>query len=129
MLPVTVIDNSTSTMSASPHALVLRLSKVIAHLPPTVLGSKHKRSLEEIDVGVKEHESMLKHIAINGTLPDQSRAIGVNELKNVIKSFQVLVDDLKKALGMAAPLLKKVEKQETSGLSSQELQEPHASRC
>ena len=80
-------------------------------MPATVLGSKHKGSLAEIDIVVKEQESPLEDIAINGTLPGQSRAIGVNELKNVAKSSQVQFDDLKKALDMATPLREKVEEQ------------------
>ena len=43
--------------------------------------------------------------------PGQSRAIGVNELKNVLKPSQVQFDDLKKALDMATPLREKVEEQ------------------
>ena len=93
------------------HGVALKLSKAIAQLPATVLGSKHKGSLAEIDIVVKEQESPLEDIAINGTLPGQSRAIGVNELKNVIKSSQVQFDDLKKALDMATPLREKVEEQ------------------
>ena len=97
------------------YGLALNLSNVIAQLPATVLGSKDKDSLEEIDTVVKEPESPLKRIAINGTLPGQSTAIGVNELKNVFEPCHVHFDDLKKALDMATPLLKKVEKQENSG--------------
>ena len=47
--------------------------------------------------------------------PSQSRAIGVNELKKVIKSSQVQFDDLKKALDMATPLREKVEEQKKRG--------------
>ena len=90
----------------------MKLTKVIAQLLAAILGSKYKGSLEEIDIVVKEQASLLKHIAINGTLPGQSRAIGVDELKNVLESCQVHFDDLRKALDMAAPLLKKVEEQE-----------------
>ena len=97
------------------NGLALSLSKAIAQLPATVLGSKDKDSLEEIDIVVKEQESPLKHIAINGALPGQSTAIGVNELKKVLESCQVRFDDLRKTLDMAAPLLKMVEKQESSG--------------
>jgi len=80
------------------------------------LGFEAQGSLAEIDiVVVKEQESPLEDIAINGTLPGQSKAIGVNELKNVPKPFQVHFGDLKKALGMATSLLKKVDKQESSG--------------
>ena len=93
----------------------LNLSKVIAQLPTTVLGSKHKGSEEEMDIVVREQESPLEHIAINGALSGQSTAIGVHELKSVLESCQVHFDDLRKALGMAAPLLKKVEEQENSG--------------
>ena len=45
--------------------LSLKLSKVIAHLPATILGSRHKASLEDMDIVMKERESLLKHIAIN----------------------------------------------------------------
>ena len=64
------------------HGVALKLSKAIAQLPATVLGSKHKGSLAEIDIVVKEQESPLEDIAITVTLPGQTRAIGVNELKN-----------------------------------------------
>ena len=47
------------------YALSLKLSKVIAHLPATILGSRHKASLEDMDIVMKERESLLKHIAIN----------------------------------------------------------------
>ena len=97
------------------YVLSLKLSKVIAHLPATILGSRHKASLEDMDTVMKERESLLKHKAINGALPGQSTAIGVHELKNVLESCQVHFDDLRKALDMAAPLLKKVEEQENSG--------------
>ena len=97
------------------YGLSLKLSKVITQLPATVLGSTHKASLEKMDIVGKEQESQLRHISIHGTLPGQSRLIGVNELKTLIKSFQLHFDDLKKAVEMAAPLLKKVEKQQSSG--------------
>ena len=97
------------------YGLALSLSKVIAQLLATVLGSKDKGNVEEIDIVVKDQDSLLKHIAINGALLGQSTAIGVNELKNAIESCQVHVGDWGKALYMAAPLLKKVEKQENSG--------------
>ena len=71
------------------YGMALKLSKVIAQLLATILGSKHKGSVEKFDSVVKEQASLLKHIAINGTLPGQSRAIGVNELKNALKSHQV----------------------------------------
>jgi hypothetical protein len=45
-------------------------------------------------------------------LPGQSRFIGINELKNVLKTFHLHFDDVKKAVEMATPLLRKVEKQE-----------------
>ena len=94
------------------YALSLRLSKVIAHLPGTVLGANHRSSLEKMETVGKEQESLLKHIAINGASPGQSKLIGVSELKNVLKSFQMHFDDLKKALEMASPLLKKLDRQE-----------------
>ena len=47
------------------YVLSLKLSKVIAHLPATILGSRHKASLEDMDIVMKERESLLKHIAIN----------------------------------------------------------------
>ena len=61
------------------YVLSLKLSKVIAHLPATILGSRHKASLEDMDIVMKERESLLKHIAINGAVPGQSTAIGVHE--------------------------------------------------
>ena len=94
------------------YGLALSLSKVIAQLPATVLSSKHKGSQEAMDIAAIEQESRLEHI--NGALPGQSTAIGVHELKNVLESCQVHFDDLKKALGMVTPLLKKVETQENS---------------
>ena len=97
------------------YGLSFNLSKVIAQLPATVLSSKHKGSREEMDIVVSEQESRLERIAINGALPGQSTAIGVHELKNVLESCQVHFDDLRKASDMAAPLLKKMEKQENSG--------------
>ena len=93
----------------------LKLSKVITQLPATVLGSTHEASLEKMDIVGKEQVSQLRHISIHGTLPGQSRHIGVNELKALLKSCQVHFDDLRKALDMSAPLLKKVAKQESSG--------------
>jgi len=51
--------------------VALELSKAIAQLPATVLGSKHKGSLAEIDIVVKEQESPLEDITINGTRPEQ----------------------------------------------------------
>ena len=53
------------------HGVALELSKAIAQLPATVLGSKHKGSLAEIDIVVTEQESPLEDIAINGTRPEQ----------------------------------------------------------
>ena len=91
------------------HGVAVKLSKAIAQLPATVLGSKQKGSLAEIDIVVKEQESPLEDIAINVTLPGQARAIGVKELKNALKSSQEQFDDLKKALDMATPLREKVE--------------------
>ena len=38
--------------------------------PAFILGSKHKGSLEEIDIVVKEQASLLNHIAINGALQE-----------------------------------------------------------
>ena len=42
------------------YGLSLKLSKVIAQLPATALGSKHRGSLEEIDIVVKEQEPLLR---------------------------------------------------------------------
>ena len=53
------------------HGVALELCKAIAQLPATVLGSKHKGSLAEIDIVVKEQESPLEDITINGTRPEQ----------------------------------------------------------
>ena len=65
-----------------------------------------------MDIVGKEQESQLRHISIHGALPGQSRFIGINELKNVLKIFHLHFDDVKKAVEMATPLLRKVEKQE-----------------
>ena len=55
------------------YGMALKLSKVIAQLPATILGSKHRDTLKEIDIiVVKEQASLLKHIDINGTLPSQT---------------------------------------------------------
>ena len=97
------------------YVLSLDLGRVIFQLPPSVLASKHKLSLEMADIVVKQHEPLLKHIVINGALPGQSRAIGLNDLKHVLESFQVHLDEFKTALEMARPLLKKLETQEKSG--------------
>ena len=94
------------------YALPLKLGRVVAQLPATILASTHKASLEKMDIVGKEPESQLRHISIHGTLPGQSRILSSNELKNVLKSFQLHFDDLKKAVEMATPLLRKVEKQE-----------------
>ena len=113
--PVQASGKTGPPLARGSHGVALELSKAIAQLPATVLGSKHEGSLAEIDIVVKEQESPLEDIAINGTLPGQSRAIGVNELKNVLKSSQVQFDDLKKALDMATPLREKVEEQKKRG--------------
>ena len=56
------------------YGMALKLSKVIAQLPATILGSKRKDTLKDIDiVVVKEQASLLKHIDVNGTLPSQTR--------------------------------------------------------
>ena len=94
------------------YILSLKLNKVVAQLPATILASTHKASLEKMDIVGKEQESQLRHISIHGALPGQSRFIGINELKNVLKIFHLHFDDVKKAVEMATPLLRKVEKQE-----------------
>ena len=94
------------------YRLSLRLSKVIARLPATILASRRKASLEEMDIVMKERAPLLKHIVVHGTLPGQSSFIGVNELKNVIKSFRVRFHDLKKAVGMPSRGRTKVKTQE-----------------
>ena len=97
------------------YVLSLKFSKVIAHLPATILGSEHKRNLDEMDTVMKQRESLLTHIAINGALPGQSTAIGVIELKKCDQVIFMHFDDLKRALEMANHLLKKVDTQESSG--------------
>ena len=82
------------------YILSLKLNKVVAQLPATILASTHKASLEKMDIVGKEQESQLRHISIHGALPGQSRFIGINELKNVLKPLPPLC------------LCKKVEKQE-----------------
>ena len=52
------------------YGLASKLSKVIAQLPATVLGSKHKGNVQEVDIVVKEQASLLNHIAINGALQE-----------------------------------------------------------
>ena len=47
-----------------------------------------------------------------GPCQARARLFGVDDLKNVIKPFQVHFDDLKKAAYMASPGRKKVKKQE-----------------
>ena len=81
--------------------LALNLSKVIAQLPDTALGSNDKVNMQDMEIAVKEQES-LTHIIVNGTLPGQSNFIGVNELKNVIKSFHVHFIALRKAVDTAS---------------------------
>ena len=57
------------------YGMALKLSKVIAQLLATILGSKRKGSLKEIDIVAKEQASLLKHIDVNGTLPGQTRPL------------------------------------------------------
>ena len=52
------------------YGLASKLCKVVAQFPATVLGSKHKGNLQEIDIVVKEQASLLNHIAINGALQE-----------------------------------------------------------
>ena len=52
------------------YGLVSKLRKVVAQLPATVLGSKHKGNVQEIDIVVKGQASLLNHIAINGALQE-----------------------------------------------------------
>ena len=52
------------------YGLASKLRKVVAQLPATVLGSKHKGNVQEIDIVVKEQASLLNHIAINGALQE-----------------------------------------------------------
>ena len=91
--------------------LSLKLSKVIAQSPATVLGSNGKANMQDVETAVKEQESLLTHIIVNGTLPGQSSFIGVNDLTNVTKPFHVHLDDLTKAVDMASRGRKKVERQ------------------
>ena len=65
------------------YRLSLRLSKVIARLPATILASRRKASLEEMDIVMKERVSLRKHIVVNGTLPGQSSFSGVNALNKL----------------------------------------------
>ena len=94
------------------HRLSLRMSKVIARLPATILASRRKASLEEMDIVMKERASLLKDIVVHGTGPGQSGFIGVNELNNVIKSFRVHLFAVVKAVDTASRARKKVKKQE-----------------
>ena len=54
------------------YGMALKLSKVIAQLPATILGSKHKDSLREIDIVVKGHVPCSNTLASMG--PCQARA-------------------------------------------------------
>ena len=53
-----------------PYGLASKLGKVVAQMPASILGSKHKGNLQEIDIVVKEQASLLNHIAINGALQE-----------------------------------------------------------
>ena len=94
------------------YVLSLKMGRVVAQLSATILASTDKASLEKMDTVGKEQESQLRPISIHGALPGQSRFIGINELKNVLKSFHLHFDDVKKAVEMATPFLKRVENQE-----------------
>ena len=94
------------------YRLSLRLSKVIARLPATILASRRKASLEEMDIVMKERASLLKDIVVHRTVPGQSGFTGVNELNNVIKSFRVHLFAVVKAVDTASRARKKVKKQE-----------------
>ena len=91
------------------YGLSLRLSKVSAQSLATALGSNDKVNTQDMEVAVKEQESLLTHIIVNGTLPSQSSFIGVNELKNVINSLHVHFSAVKKAVGTAGKGVKKQE--------------------
>ena len=100
------------------YGLSLNLSRVIgqfAQLPASILTSRHKLILDTVDIVRQQQEPLLRHIVIHGALPGQSKAIGLNDLKHMLKSFQKNSDELKTGLEMARPLLKELEKQETSG--------------
>ena len=94
------------------YRLSLRLSKVIARLPATILASRRKANLEQLDTAMKERASLLKDILVNGAVPGQCSFVGVNELKNVTKPFAVHFYALKKAVDTASRASKKVKKQE-----------------
>ena len=94
------------------HRLSLKMSKVIARLPATILASRRKARVEKLDIVMKERASLLKDVLVNATVPGQSSFIGVNELKNVIKSFHVHFIALRKAVDTASRAGKKVKKQE-----------------
>ena len=94
------------------YRLSLRLRKVIARLPATILASRRKASLEEMDIVMKERASLLKDIVVHGTVPGQSGFNGVNELNNVIKSFRVHLFAVVKAVDTASRARRKVKKQE-----------------
>ena len=100
------------------YVLSLSLSKVIgqfAQLPASILTSRHKLILDRVDIVRRQQEPLLRHIVIHGALPGQSKAIGLNDLKHMLKSCQKNLDELKTGLEMARPLLKELAKQETSG--------------
>ena len=88
------------------YALLLKASKVSAHLPATSMGNKHKASLTEFVDLIKEQETILKNITITGCMPMSNVPMDVRGLKTVLKDFQNCFNDLKQALDMATPLLK-----------------------
>ena len=72
------------------YVLSLSLSRVIAQfaqLPASILTSRHKLILDTVDTVRQQQEPLLRHIAIHGALPGQSKAIGLNDLKHMLKSF------------------------------------------
>lgn len=88
------------------NGLLLKAAKVIAQLPNSGLGNKHKSNLQEFVEVVREYEEKLKHITIHGMLPKSSTPIDVPALKRILKEFQSHFVDLKQSVDMAVPLLK-----------------------
>ena len=100
------------------YGLSLKQVRVIAQfaqLPASILTSRHKLILDRVDIVRRQQEPLLRHIVIHGALPGQSKAIGLNDLKHMLKSCQKSLAELKTGLEMARPLLKELAKQETSG--------------
>ena len=73
------------------YGLSLKLVRVIAQfaqLPASILTSRHKLILDRVDIVRRQQEPLLRHTVIHGALPGPSKAIGLNDLKHMLKSCQ-----------------------------------------